>query len=172
MNFSIVVATDQNLGIGLNGDLPWRLKGDLAYFRDLTTKTQNPSKKNAVIMGRTTWQSIPEKFRPLPNRLNIVLSKQLTKDALKDAEIASSIQEALTIADKRSAENCFIIGGGKVYKEALELPECKLIYITEIKENFSCDTYFPDFKEQFKLQSISEVIKENNLAYQFAVYHK
>jgi dihydrofolate reductase len=172
MNFSLVVATDLNRGIGLKGDLPWRLKGDLAYFRDLTSKTLDPNKKNAVIMGRTTWDSIPEKFRPLPNRLNIVLSNRLAKGSLIGAEVANSLQDALLIAEKNEVENCFVIGGGKVYQESILLPECQIIYITEILENFSCDTYFPPFKENFKLQSSSELKKENNITYQFAVYQK
>lgn len=172
MNFSLVVAADENMGIGLKGDLPWRLKGDLAYFRDLTSKTQNPNKKNAVIMGRTTWESIPEKFRPLPNRLNIVLSHKLAKEGLNGAEVANSIQAALLLAEKYNVENCFVIGGGKVYRETIDLPECQRIYITEIKGNFSCDTYFPNFKEHFKLQSNSELKEENNITYQFTVYQK
>ena len=107
MNFSLVVATDLNRGIGLKGDLPWRLKGDLAYFRDLTSKTLDPNKKNVVIMGRTTWDSIPEKFRPLPNRLNIVLSNRLAKGSLIGAEVANSLQDALLIAEKNEVENLY-----------------------------------------------------------------
>ena len=88
MKFDLIVAADQNLGIGLNGDLPWKLKGDLKYFRNLTIQTQDRNKINAVIMGRTTWESIPDKFRPLPNRLNIILSNSLKPNAVIGAEIA------------------------------------------------------------------------------------
>lgn len=69
--FSVVVAaTSTSFGIGKNGDLPWKIMEDLAFFKNLTSATLSPPKVNAVIMGRKTWQSIPKKFRPLPGRLN------------------------------------------------------------------------------------------------------
>jgi dihydrofolate reductase len=72
--FSIIVAATQSRGIGYNGSLPWRISGDMAYFKKVTTETMDKSKRNSVIMGKKTWLSIPEKFRPLSNRLNIVIS--------------------------------------------------------------------------------------------------
>lgn len=171
MNFSLVVATDENLGIGLKGDLPWKIKSDLKYFRDLTSLTKDKSKKNAVIMGRTTWESIPEKFRPLPNRLNIILSRNQTM-SVNGAELANSIDQALEISKRNSAENCFVIGGGKVYQEAIHSPFCQSIYITEIKGNFSCDTFFPNFKNHFKLLTSTEDQHENNIIFRFSHYIK
>lgn len=73
--FDLVVAATKKLGIGLNGTIPWRLKEDMNYFRKITTDTKDSSKKNVCIMGRKTYLSIPEKFRPLPNRFNIVISR-------------------------------------------------------------------------------------------------
>lgn len=172
MNFSLVVASDQNLGIGLKGDLPWKLKADLKYFRDLTSQTIDKNKVNAVIMGRTTWESIPEKFRPLPNRLNIVLSKSLAPHATKGAEIANSLDQALQIAKEKSVENCFVIGGGKVYQETISSPLCHSIYITEIKGNFSCDTFFPQFSTHFKLAKTTDYQEENNISFRFSQYIK
>ena len=70
-----ILACTHNGGIGLNGKLPWRLKEDMKLFKRITTTIQNPNdegKQNAVIMGRKTWESIPNKFRPLPNRINII----------------------------------------------------------------------------------------------------
>jgi dihydrofolate reductase len=72
--FDLVVATTKSLGIGKNGTMSWRLKDDLNYFRKVTTETKDPAKKNVCIMGRKTYFSIPEKFRPLPNRHNIIIS--------------------------------------------------------------------------------------------------
>ena len=72
----IVAACGKSFGIGCNGELPWRLRSEMKYFAETTSKTKDPNKRNAVIMGRKTWESIPSKFRPLKNRLNIVLSHQ------------------------------------------------------------------------------------------------
>lgn len=69
-HFSIVVAASSSLGIGKGGDLPWKLAEDMAFFKTLTSVVTSPGTKNAVIMGRKTWQSIPKKFRPLNGRLN------------------------------------------------------------------------------------------------------
>lgn len=73
--FQMVVAYENARGIGLNGDMPWSLPKDMAYFKSLTTSVKSPGKRNAVVMGRTTWESIPAKFRPLKDRMNIVISK-------------------------------------------------------------------------------------------------
>lgn len=75
--FSLVVASTQKGGIGLNGNLPWKkIPGDMAFFRKVTSTTTDPTLQNAVIMGRKTWESIPSKFRPLPGRLNVILTRQ------------------------------------------------------------------------------------------------
>ena len=77
MKFNLIAAAcGKSLGIGVNGELPWRLKSEMKYFASTTTKTKDSVKKNAIVMGRKTWESIPLKFRPLKNRLNIVLSRQ------------------------------------------------------------------------------------------------
>ena len=73
--FQLVVAATRKLGIGKGGTMPWRLPGDMAYFKALTSATVDPSKANAVVMGRKTWESIPIKFRPLRGRVNVVLTR-------------------------------------------------------------------------------------------------
>ena len=75
MTYQLVVAATRKLGIGKSGTMPWKLPGDMAYFKELTSKTAESGKQNAVIMGRKTWESIPPKFRPLPNRVNVVLTR-------------------------------------------------------------------------------------------------
>lgn len=98
--FSVVVAAcKQTRGIGGAGQLPWRLRGDMHYFKQLTRSVQDPTKMNAVIMGRKTWQSIPEKMRPLGDRLNVVISSNPSAKAeygMSSAVVtASSLEDAL-----------------------------------------------------------------------------
>ena len=76
IKFSLVVAMDEERGIGKQGTLAWRLPADLKHFKEITTEVKDMKKQNAVIMGRKTWESLPEKFRPLPQRLNIVVTTQ------------------------------------------------------------------------------------------------
>ena len=89
--FSVIVAAcKQTHGIGVGGQLPWSLRGDMQFFKQLTRSTQDPLKRNAVVMGRKTWQSIPERFRPLDDRLNVVLSRNA--DAKKAYDIPDKVR--------------------------------------------------------------------------------
>ena len=144
MGFEIIVAHDLNQGIGLNNELPWSCPKDMAYFKSLTIGEDGQN--NAVIMGRKTWESIPEKFRPLPKRMNIVLTK--SGETFENAYAASCLDQALELA--KSSDKVFIIGGAQIYQEALDHNECKQIHVTKIFNRFECDTFFPNYKEQFK----------------------
>ena len=93
--FQLVVAATRQLGIGKDVTLPWKLPGDMKYFKELTTKTSDTAKQNAVIMGRATWESIPPKFRPLKNRLNLVLSRK--RSAKQPGDAASSCSDGSVI---------------------------------------------------------------------------
>ncbi len=168
-SFDIVVATDLSRGIGKGGTLPWKLSGDLKYFRELTTKVQSPGRRNAVVMGRKTWESIPEKFRPLRDRVNVVLTRDRNYDLPEGVLRAASIDEALSTENGLSIESCFVIGGGEVYANALQHPSCKLIYLTQVRETFDCDTYFPSYEHEFVELSRSEFQREDNVEYCFLV---
>jgi len=130
---NIVVAYDTDYAIGGNGDLPWagQIPADMKRFRDLTMG-------NAVIMGRTTFESLPESYRPLPGRQNIVLT--LGRLAANEGfQVAHSLDEAYALAE---SEEVFVIGGGKVYAEAIDTVD--RIYATEIyTKSPDVDTYFP-----------------------------
>jgi dihydrofolate reductase len=167
----IVAATSKNLGIGKNGGLPWRLKSEMQYFARVTTRLPEqyaslPKGKvqNAVIMGRKTWESIPKKFRPLKERLNVVLSRSrvdveganMVDGALwvKSLEEAVSTLEALQESDEPKSGDgvvlprvarAFIIGGAGVYRSALELPYgiADRVLLTKVHSDFECDTFFP-----------------------------
>ena len=94
---SLIVAYDENLGIGKNNDLPWILKKDMNYFKNITTDNSN----NVVIMGRNTWESIPEKFRPLQNRINIIISNTLNTYVIEEkyehTVVVNSLESGLNI---------------------------------------------------------------------------
>ena len=101
--YSVVVAAcKQTRGIGAGGQLPWTLRGDMQFFKQLTRSTQDPLKRNAVVMGRKTWQSIPERFRPLADRVNVVLSRNTA--AKKEYNIPDEVRgHALLMPARRDA---------------------------------------------------------------------
>lgn len=154
---AIVAATDKTLGIGRDGGLPWRLKKEMKYFADVTSAAPE-GKQNVVIMGRNSWNSIPEKFRPLKGRINIVITSnpefELTGTAVKSQQncLASSLDDALLQVEKQFSEivhKVFIIGGAQLYKTALTHPEMKRVLFTAIHSDFTCDTTFPvDFRHE------------------------
>lgn len=143
----IIVAVDSENGIGKDGKLPWHLKKEMAFFTKTTKHTSDPHKQNAVMMGRTTWESITEKYRPLPDRKNIVLTHRSDYEA-PGAEIAHSIESALQLIDS-TIERVFIIGGAEVFKEVINAPYLTGIYLTQIHKKFDCDTHFPQLPEKF-----------------------
>jgi len=126
--FSVVVAACKHTrGIGAAGKLPWRLSGDMAFFKQLTRSTVDPLKRNACIMGRKTWDSIPEKFRPLADRVNVGISRTLRKEDRPEAVVlASSLDDALRQLSAgalgESIEGVFVIGGSSVYADAPAKP--------------------------------------------------
>lgn len=174
--FSIVVATDANNGIGKNGTLPWHLPGDMKHFRNLTTGVDEVGKKNAVIIGRKTWESIPPKFRPLPGRINIVLSRSSDLKLPVDVLRAKDFQEVFRLLEKpplsQMVERVFVVGGAQVYKESLKHKECAMIYITQILNSFDCDAHFPDYHVDFERYEISSPQKEGDITYFFSKYRR
>lgn len=152
----VIAAVDENFGIGKNNDLPWRFKKDMEFFKETTTKTKDPKKKNMLIMGSKTWKSIPEKYRPFKGRKNAILAWDPNFKA-KGASVYGSIDEALDAAGD-DIENIFFIGGGMVYKESIMHPKLTGVYLTHIEKQYDCDTFFPKIPEKF---SHKEVIKED-----------
>lgn len=141
----IVAALLPDFGIGYKGQLPWSLKQEMKYFRKLTTTTIDPVKRNAVIMGRKTYYSIPPKFRPLKNRVNIVLTRNpdALKEEMKDEllanqdtlHISNSLSNSLNnLKDVDQIEEIFIIGGAEVYNQLMTESHDLIdsIYLTEV----------------------------------------
>jgi len=146
--FAIVVAVDEERGIGKSGGLPWRIPADMAFFRALTQGSEAGA-ANAVIMGRATWDSIPERFRPLPGRHNIVLSRRGLDAVPAGATVVGSLAEAL--AEAAGSPRIFVIGGAQIYREALAHPECETLYLTRVNGTHGCDTFFPPWEESYRL---------------------
>jgi dihydrofolate reductase len=149
---TLILAATPSLGIGKNGTLPWpQLKKEMGYFARVTKRVPPGSNRiNAVLMGRKTWDSIPPNFRPLKDRLNIVVTRDVaafekTLDAGDSGVmVAPGIVRALARLEERAdVERVFVIGGASVYTTALELPQTKNVLLTKINEEFECDTYFP-----------------------------
>ncbi|KAK0091376.1 hypothetical protein PV326_003314 [Microctonus aethiopoides] len=170
---NLIAAASENMGIGINGRLPWTLKNEMAFFSKITTNTKNNSKKNVVIMGRRTWECIPKKYRPLAGRINIVLTRE-------EAIVCESIPAALEIISKpplsEKVETIWVIGGNSVYKAAMETPNFHRLYLTHVKKYIECDTFFPDIPKNFIQIDTTDVPKgiheENGIQYEYKVYEK
>jgi len=184
--FQIVVAATTRGGVGLNGALPWRLSKDMAYFKKVTTETRDAEALNAVVMGRKTWESIPDKFRPLPGRLNIVLSRSGALAEANDENngagaatlpegvlVRKSIEDALSAiaSSDKKVEKTFVIGGAQIYEEALKSDKCEAVHLTEVEGEFECDAFIPKVDaSKFKLYGQSRPIMEKDIRYQFLTY--
>jgi dihydrofolate reductase len=209
---TLIVATTAKNGIGKNGTLPWpMLKKEMAYFARVTKRipeasstsdtsseatTQTP--QNVVVMGRKTWESIPPKFRPLPQRTNVVISRSDKVDGVDDSVIlSSSISSALASLATKVNEGkaaplgrVFVIGGAAIYKQALDMEQAKSILLTRVEGEWDCDTDFPvdveveqgwerrDKKalDHFAGEDVVEVqeeeVKGQKVGYEFRLYER
>ncbi len=131
----MIAAMGSNRVIGKDNDLPWHLPDDFKYFQQTT-------KGHHVIMGRKNWESLPHKFQPLPNRTNLVITRQTDYQA-KGATIIRSLAEGSEIAQKNGESELFIIGGGEIYRMGLDISD--RIYLTEIAGKFEGNVTFPEF---------------------------
>jgi dihydrofolate reductase len=165
MKISLIVAVSQNHVIGKDNALIWHLPADMSYFKEKTTG-------HCIITGRKNYESIPQKFRPLPNRTNLVISRQ--KDyAAPGAIVCTSLEEALKEARKIENQEIFIIGGGEIFKQSLHLAD--RIYITRIHADFEGDVFFPELDEkQWKVISRIDCRpdEKNKYPYSFIVLDK
>jgi len=146
MKKSIIVAMDEKRGIGKNGDLLFRIKED---FQRMAEKTN----RHTILMGRGTWESIPENRRPLPGRYNIVITrnKSYSIDGLREGAnfaVVESLEDAIEKAKKSpGSEEIFIFGGGQIFKEAMEKNLVNKLYLTIVEGDFGADTFFPNYSE-------------------------
>ena len=142
MGVSLIVAVAENGVIGKDNDLIWHLPKDMRFFKETTLG-------HHVIMGRKNFESIPHKYRPLRDRTNIVITRQSGYKA-EGSIVANSVEAALDIAKKNGDNEPFIIGGGQIYKLALEANLIDKIYLTKINHLFDGDTFFPELGSEWK----------------------
>jgi dihydrofolate reductase len=150
MKTNLIIACDIDGGIAKNGEIPWHIPEDLQFFRKQTLG-------NVVIMGRKTYHSLPPKYRPLPNRINIVLTRSGLEshgNVFYMPSLTTAINGAKNLYFDR---DIYIIGGAEVYKHALELGCAEYLYITYVQTLYDCDTFIPLPDDRWALK---EVIKE------------
>lgn len=211
LSLSLVAAADRKLGIGKAGGIPWRLKGDMKWFRELTTcpdpeaviaryrldtghrdKRSFPfdqlpvelgpaarlpeadaDARNAVLMGRKTWDSLPAAYQPLPGRLNGVLSRTRLAGFQGSHRVWTTFDEALTeLRADGSVRNVYVVGGGEIYAQALLRPECRRIFLTSVDSEYPCDTFFPDPGPAFRETASSPLVEEGGLTYRFRLLER
>jgi dihydrofolate reductase len=161
--FACVVAAEESRGIGWQGRLPWpRLRADLAHLKAITTETRAAGMRNAVVMGRRTWETIPRRNQPLPGRLNVVVSRGAL-ELPAGARAAASLDAALAVT---GVEQIYVIGGGQIYAEAVRDPRCRYIYYTRVLAHYKCDAFFPPFEEAFVREEVLPAHHEAGVSYQ------
>jgi dihydrofolate reductase len=165
MIISFIAALSKNRVIGKNNDLPWHLPDDMKYFMQTT-------KAHYVIMGRKNYDSIPEKFRPLPNRTNVVVTRQKSFNA-PGCVVVHSLEEGIEEARQGNEQEAFIIGGAEIFKSGF--PFSQRLYLTEIAAEVEGDTYFPEWNAA-EWKEISRrhhpVDARHAFAFDFVVYER
>jgi len=158
MKLHLIFARARRGVIGKNNILPWHLPEDLAHFKRTTLGCP-------VIMGRKTWDGLPPKFRPLPGRDNIVVSRQT--DWQQDGALhAQSLQQAVELCSK--AENAWVIGGAQLYAQAIHLASSAVV--TEIDLDVEGDAFAPEFDASWRENTREEHVAANGLSYRFITY--
>jgi len=201
-NLTLIVAATPKNGIGKNGALPWpMLKKEMAYFARVTKRVpksqtsteESAPKRNAVLMGSKTWSSIPPRFRPLKDRTNIIISSQdrtslpgVTDEVIVSSSILAALQdlEASVEAGRVPAVGrVFVIGGARVYGDALGLECARSVLLTRLGREFECDTFFPELEgwvrrgrgelEEFVGEEVVEGgLVEEGVGYEFQLWER
>ena len=158
MKLGLIYARARNGVIGKDGVLPWHLPEDLAHFKKVTMGAP-------VIMGRKTWESLPERFRPLPGRRNIVVTRQIGWTA-PGAESAHSLEQA--VAHCEAEAHVWVIGGAEIFLHAL--PLAQIVEVTEIDADFEGDTMAPDLGTEWTELARADHVSANGLRFAFVTY--
>lgn len=165
MTISLIAAVSENYVIGKNNQLIWRLPADMKYFKEVT-------EGHHVLMGRKNYLSIPSKFRPLANRINIVVTHEKGFTA-EGCIIVHSIEEGIDFARRHNEKELFVIGGGEIYRQTINLAD--KLYITWVHSTFEGDTVFPEinfdlWKETYRKDC--QMDEKHKFAYSFCIYER
>jgi dihydrofolate reductase len=158
MEINLILARSSNGVIGKHNALPWHLPEDLAHFKQLTQGWP-------VIMGRKTWDSLPTRFRPLPGRMNVVITRQPNWPG-GGAKVTASLADALALCE--AAAQVWVIGGAQIFAEAE--PLAQRIEVTEIAQHFEGDTYAPALGPQWVASAPEEHLSSTGLPFSFITY--
>lgn len=165
MAIQLIYARAANGVIGNDNTMPWHLPEDLAHFKELTRGC-------AVIMGRKTWDSLPPRFRPLPGRTNIVVTRQTDwqPEPVSDKVVrAASLEEALKLGQALSPD-VWVMGGAQIYAQALPLAQA--VEVTEIGRDYEGDAYAPELGAEWQPVSRSEHVSAKGLPYSFVRFER
>lgn len=161
MRLNLIVGMCKNNGIGFKNDLPWHFRSDLKYFSKVTKGST--TEKNALIMGKNTWMSLPKK--PLPGRTNYVLSS-----TFQYKNTFSNIEDLLYFLEYKTYDNVFVIGGSQIYTSFLQnyVTEIDKLYVTRIDATYECDTFFPKIPDKHfdLIEETHKIENETNLYFQ------
>ncbi len=160
MKLHLIYARARNGTIGKDGQMPWHLPEDLAHFKRVTLG-------QPVIMGRKTWDSLPARFRPLPGRVNIVITRQADWQA-EGALRATSIEDAMRLCG--DAPDAWIMGGAEIYRQAEPLASTAVV--TEIDADFEGDAFAPNLSQAWQETARESHVAANGLAFNFVTYHQ
>ena len=162
MRVNLIFARAQNGVIGRDNALPWHLPEDMAYFRQQTAGAP-------VIMGRKTWDSLPDRFRPLPGRTNIVITRQAAWSA-EGAVKVSSLREAVVRGAETGAPEVWVMGGAQIYAEATRIATRALV--TEIHRDYDGDAYSPSFDSSWHETGRTSHVSANGLPFSFVTMER
>lgn len=154
---ALIASISKNNCIGRDNDLPWHIPEDLKFFKTKTTNT-------VVVMGRKTWESIPEKYRPLPNRTNVVITRQTDYVVQEGVHVFADVTEAL---EKFKDEPIMIIGGGQMYAQTIDIADT--LYITHVDQEIPvCHAFFPAIDPSVW----KEIERDNRDGFSFVTYKR
>jgi dihydrofolate reductase/thymidylate synthase len=164
--FACVLAADAAHGIGVANGLPWpKLPTDVEHFKRVTTLTRDSARRNAVIMGRKTWDSLPARWRPLDGRVNVVVSH--APPPLPVGVLAAhDLDDAIAQATAAGVEQIFVVGGAQIYAQAMRDPRCELVYYTDVRGTFATDAHVPAPGDVgFAREASSDVLRDAPVEY-------